>query len=270
MSIRRAFFVLAGVLLLDASAVYAQSTVIVDKTLTETVTIDVNNTIDVKVDKDIQVTKDVTFEGTVDITGTINVTRASLALIDNKQILDNSTVNSTDPINTALLDDDVLELAIGNIQVNLSAGILNAQDNAATLTTADGDDVASDATSFVVQETVFNAITANGDNSATITDQVLENATGNLQVNLTAGIANVQKNALSLSTVEMSQTLSEATAATLQQHSFNNIVSNNPVGNLAQLTDSVFRNASGNIQINLSAGIANAQANTLSVAAGQQ
>ena len=99
---------------------------------------------------------------------------------------------------------------------------------------------------------------------------MLEGAEGNLQVNLAAGIANVQKNALSLATVANNHPLSEATAVVLQQHSFNSIeITGNPT-NWARLADNVFQSARGNIQINLAAGIGNAQNNSLVVAAGQQ
>jgi len=271
MRLKYAVIGLAGIVMLGAPPAFAQfsSDVSITKVFNEVIEVTIDNTVDVNIVKDIKVTKDVTFIGTVTITGTINVERAALSVVDNKQLLDNNTVNSTDD-NTATVTDDVLGLAVGSIQFNLAAGQLNAQDNAAALSTADGDDASADAEAFSIQGTAGGDITSSGANEATIVDEVLEGAEGNLQVNLAAGIANVQKNALSLATVANNHTLSEATAVVLQQHSFNSIeITGNPT-NLAMLADNVFQSARGNIQINLAAGIGNAQNNSLVVAAGQQ
>ena len=197
MKVRYAFIGLAGVALLGAPPALAQNydaNVLVDKTYTEEVDVDIDNIWDVKIQKEFDTDKSISYEGTVTITGAISVLRATLALIDNKQIINDSTIADDSPENVANIQDDVLESATGNIQVTIAAGNVNQQDNSASISTADGTKISSNAESFIIQKS-FNDdidVTTGGTNDSTLIDQVLENASGNIQIALATGNANQQ------------------------------------------------------------------------------
>jgi hypothetical protein len=272
MKVRYALIGLAGAALLGAPPALAQTydaNVLVDKTYTEEVDVDIDNIWDVKIQKEFDTDKSISYDGTVTISGSINIERATLALIDNKQIMNDTTIIDDSPENVANIQDDVLEAATGNIQVTIAAGNANQQDNSASISTADGLDISSDAESFVIQKS-FNDdidVTTGGTNDSTLVDQVLENASGNIQIALATGNANQQKNAMVLALVASEKALSEATAAALQEHSFAD-VNTQVMVNTAEMTDSVLKEASGNIQVTLASGVLNGQINALAISAG--
>jgi len=100
-------------------------------------------------------------------------------------------------------------------------------------------------------------------NTATLGDGTLDGADGNVGVNIAAGAFNIQKNALVIASVTGGH-LAEATTGVLQHGEKNRSVVEDVV-NDASLVGGL-ENASGNIGVNIAAGVGNLQLNTLTIA----
>ena len=284
MKLRHSLMALAGVaaIALVAGPAYAQTittSASLNKTYDEDVDVDYDNTVDVDIAKDIDVSKDMDYNGVVNITGNINVAEAALSTVDNKQIIDDNIVDvlGTDATlnNVALIDGTVLGGAAGNIGVNVAVGDNQLQENVAVLsaigTTAGAG--SSDAEAFSIQKSVNNEFDdgvedAEVFNNTQLIGAVLAAADGNIGLNAATGAYNGQKNALAIAAVTGSATLSEATAAILQQSTFND-TSHTDTSNEVKLMDSVANGATGNIGLNLAAGTNNLQQNTLAISSVQ-
>ena len=254
------------------------TTVTLNKTYDEDVDVDYDNTVDVDIAKDIDVSKDLDYNGVVNITGNINVAEAAMSVIDNKQIVDDNFVDivSDGTINNAaLIDGTVLGGAAGNIGVNVAVGDNLLQENVAVLTaigtaTTGG---SADAEAFSLQKSVNNDFEDTGTNAEVFNNtqllgDVLATADGNLGLNAATGAYNGQKNALAIAAVTGAATLSEATAAVLQQSTFNETY-HNDTSNSVTLQGNVANTATGNIGLNLTAGTNNLQQNTLAISSVQ-
>lgn len=100
------------------------------------------------------------------------------------------------------------------------------------------------------------------DNVVDVSDS-LNGATGNVGLNAAAGAFNIQKNALVIASVTGGH-LAEATSGVLQYSEFNDQVIED-VDNNVNFTGSL-NGASGNIGVNMAAGVGNLQLNTLTIA----
>ena len=284
MKLRHSLMALAGVaaIALVAGPAYAQTittSASLNKTYDEDVDVDYDNTVDVDIAKDIDVSKDMDYNGVVNITGNINVAEAALSTVDNKQIIDDNIVDvlGTDATlnNVALIDGTVLGGAAGNIGVNVAVGDNQLQENVAVLsaigTTAGAG--SSDAEAFSIQKSVNNEFDdgvedAEVFNNTQLIGAVLAAADGNIGLNAATGAYNGQKNALAIAAVTGAATLSEATAAVLQQSTFNS-TTHNDTSNSVSLGGNVANAATGNVGLNLSAGSNNLQQNTLAISSVQ-
>ncbi|BDD91278.1 hypothetical protein OYT13_03240 [Pandoraea sp. XJJ-1] len=92
---------------------------------------------------------------------------------------------------TATLGTDALRNAHGSFGVNVAAGALNLQSNQLVL--ANASRVAVD-----TRQTIRNTTILTGVPSASLGDRALMGASGNLGVNVVAGVANAQANALAI------------------------------------------------------------------------
>jgi hypothetical protein len=101
----------------------------------------------------------------------------------------------------ALVSDNVLQNASGNIGLNVAAGTGNAQSNALAASVNSSSSVAF-ATADSEQASVFNVlfVLSDLDATATLDGNALENAMGNIGVNIAAGAGNLQHNGLAIST----------------------------------------------------------------------
>lgn len=258
-----------------AQAQGVTTNVTLDKTYTEDVTVDLVNYQEVELIKKVDVTKDLDFIGTVVVSGNVDVNQSAMAVVDNKQVLDDNTVTLTpgaqEPYqNDVTLTETVLQGATGNIGVNLAAGDNNAQDNATAIAAIFGSAGSVDAEDFSMQKAVNNQLNAAGediniDNQINVGQDVLRDAAGNLGLNIAAGTFNAQKNVLAIASVTGEAVLAEASAGILQQATFNNS-QYTEVQNLVAVNGSVARDASGNIGVNFAAGSGNLQHNSLSIA----
>lgn len=101
-------------------------------------------------------------------------------------------------------------------------------------------------------------------NDASISDDVAEDASGNLGFNVAAGDNNVQDNAAALSAADASFAFGMADAEVfVNQSGRDNITLNQGVTNAASISGNAFANASGNIGVNVASGNNNAQKNAL-------
>ena len=264
----------AAVAALIAGPAFAQTTsVSLNKTYDEDVNVEYDNTVDVDIAKDIDVSKDMDYNGVVNITGNINVSEAAMSVVDNKQIVDDNFVDVTGSdatlSNLALIDGTVLGGAGGNIGVNVAVGDSQLQENVAVLSAIGGTAAAgsADAEAFSVQKSINNEFDGEeGEvfNNTQLLGDVLAAATGNVGLNAATGAYNGQKNALAIAAVTGSATLSEATAAILQESTFNDTL-HNDTANEVKLQGNVANTATGNIGLNLTAGTNNLQQNTLAI-----
>jgi len=114
----------------------------------------------------------------------------------------------------------------------------------------------SDSTSFEDENTDI-------DNTITVGSGVLDGADGNIGVNIAAGAFNIQANALVIASVTTGN-LAEATSALLQHSQWNDSVHEDVTNNVNVGTALV--GATGNIGVNLAAGVGNLQHNSLTIA----
>ncbi len=164
----------------------------------------------VRMNKDISLVSDITLSGNPTVSGNIEVDSAAIAVVDNRQSISSELGENYLLENNASIGDAVGSAASGNLGFNVAAGDNNAQDNAAALSATDAQYAfgMADAEIFVEQANSGN-LTANYGvtNSASLSGDAFQNASGNIGINITAGNNNMQKNALaaSVATTSMAQ-----------------------------------------------------------------
>jgi len=200
----------------------------------------------VRIDKSVELSTDVSLKGDPRVHGNIDINAAAIAIVDNKQSSVANEGDNTNLTNSASASGNVAGGASGNIGVNIGSGDNNQQDNAAALSSADASFAfgMADGEVFVNQQGVFND-TANAGvtNSATVSDNAFQNASGNLGVNVTSGNNNQQKNAMAASVATTS--FAQSTVSS-DQASAHNSVSN--AGYVQQYNDTVDVSMSGAVQ----------------------
>ncbi|KGM56764.1 hypothetical protein N799_02425 [Lysobacter arseniciresistens ZS79] len=208
--------------------------------------------------------------GDVFVSGEIDVSSESAALVDQDQAtVANWSVGDGD--NFASASGDALSGALGNIGANIAAGVGNAQANDAALASVDGEAVFASAMLFNNQTTGANLGTdAFGADAglfydASVSDNVLASAAGNIGLNVAAGVGNAQTNALAAS-VNSSGNLASASADSDQLTLLNGVLAGFDLDNDASLSGMALSSAVGNIGVNIAAGVGNAQHNGLSIA----
>ncbi len=215
------------------------------KSYSETATVKQARESSVSIKKKIDVTKDLDIRGEVAIGGQILVNSAAMAVVDGQQLIHDNVVTSSNLDNNAEVTGSALSNAQGNIGVNVAAGDVNAQENAAALAAADASFVfgAIDAEVFNQQESKGNLslpgsvwqsdsygwIYSSGgnDNTASLDSDALKGATGNIGVNIAAGNFNGQRNSLAAATGVAS--LGEANVSSQQQIGENETVNQGSV-----------------------------------------
>jgi len=200
----------------------------------------------VRIDKSVELSTDVSLKGDPRVHGNIDINAAAIAIVDNKQSSVANEGDNTNLTNSASASGNVAGGASGNIGVNIGSGDNNQQDNAAALSSADASFAfgMADGEVFVNQQGVFND-TANAGvtNSATVSDNAFQNASGNLGVNVTSGNNNQQKNAMAASVATTSFAQSTVSSGQASAH---NSVSN--AGYVQQYNDTVDVSMSGAVQ----------------------
>ncbi len=181
--------------------------------------------------KYVSVKKDVEYKGKVRIDGRIRVNSLGMAVIDDEQDSDDNRVINDQSDNNALIGNNSLRGAKGNVGLNMSAGDNNVQGNSAALAAADASFIfgSADAEVFVDQNADNNFTRSIGStNNAVMGNNAMRNARGNIGVNITAGSGNVQKNAFAGAVA--SGSMGEASVQAVQESE------NNTTRNTAQET----------------------------------
>jgi len=155
----------------------------------------------------------------------------------------------------------------GNIGVNIAEGVNNAQSNDAALASVDAGNVFGNAQIFNNQSSGGMAKINNFNVNASVGDNSLQYASGNVGVNVASGISNVQNNSMAASTSTMSRNHdsvamvatddSSQTAGTSFYGSFEGT---------AMLGSGALSHATGNIGVNIAGGAGNVQHNGLAIA----
>ena len=175
---------------------------------------------------------------------------------------------------TASLSNHVLQNASGNIGANIAAGDANMQgNNLAVSFNQGGLDAYAGAGSLQLAGLV-GTMTMNADNDATLSNHVLQNASGNIGANVAAGEQNMQENGLSVATAyavypsSPTATTGSSIARVANSQNGGMVAGSLNIGsdNDATLSNHVLQNASGNIGVNAAAGTQNMQANNVAVA----
>lgn len=182
----------------------------------------------------------------------------------------NGSANVGNSPNTATLESEAGKNANGNIGINVTAGVGNLQGNAVAIVSTEASDVFASATTNVSQNTLtnFSVNLDNSPNSATM-DAALAGAVGNIGVNISAGAGNVQTNQLSM--IEAPLTRAGRASAVIDQNTSGNTGTNRAEyrnadsANTASIMAGALAGATGNISVNIAAGIGNAQVNAMSV-----
>ena len=239
--------------------------------------------------------------GGVLIYGTIDPDSAAHAITDAKQILDDQSVTFSDPgssnngkdddkydhgsstatvTNTA--DTDEIN-ADGNVGVNSAAGQYNMQQNSANMSVSGDANPEANGGWSSAATTAYQSLTDTTygvDNSGeysfdnnyddhggthyTDTNKATADdikGSGNIAENVAAGAFNQQQNLLTLA-VANNSVLSQSTAALWQTASCNTI----DIQNQSNSTDTGDISGSGNIGVNVAAGVGNQQMNSLTAA----
>ncbi|MHB1913908.1 MAG: hypothetical protein ACYCQN_03880 [Acidiferrobacteraceae bacterium] len=189
------------------------------------------------------------------------------ANVDSDQTMSNFVTTTNNSSNKAELEGHALENASGNVGVNNASGYNNQQANGLAVAKAD-DGVASattdaDQTDNVTAGYPSTSLTTNSSNSASLENDVLENASGNVHVNNAAGDNNEQGNFLAIAATDDSLATASAPSSQVAMSSTASMVGSS---NNATMSNEVLQNASGNVGVNNSAGGNNQQLNSLAIA----
>lgn len=156
----------------------------------------------VVIDKKVKYVQDVEVRGRVNVNGNVNLDSSSAALVDDKQINYLNEVDNDQTRNSAVVDGNAMQSATGNIGLNVTAGDNNQQANSAALASADASFLfgSADAEIFARQDAQSNSVSNRATtNNAALSGSALQNASGNIGVNISAGSNNQQKNDLAAS-----------------------------------------------------------------------
>ncbi len=266
--IRKSSIAVAVAFALSSSVVWAEGDSSSSSDPTDS-SISTYNDTSVSLYKDISVSKDLSLDGTVDIVGKIAVNSSAMAVVDNKQLNYDNYVDMPDPDFNATTGD--ITGNAGNLGVNVTAGENNQQDNAAAIATSDASFVlgSTDAEVFVHQSLWNNEQHVTGATFNATTD--VNGNTGNVGVNVSAGVSNLQKNNLAIATGVSG--LAEASSATLQETTgiYTTLEGAIGPGGITPVTYTStlvgVAGNTGNTGVNLATGTNNLQANSLAISA---
>lgn len=225
--------------------------------------------------------------GKVKVGGEIHVNAEAAANVDQDQATYGNAELNFDGDDIARIQGDALRGAEGNIGVNVSSGVGNAQSNDAAITTlasapadskckgggpgcggGDHDDKGGALSSAMVFSTQSSADNVAGAiasyHEADLRGDALRGVVGNVGVNVASGVGNAQSNGLAASVADASIAKSSSDS---EQMSMANLFLGGCSDNNAFFGGNALQNASGNIGVNVAAGVGNLQHNGLAIAA---
>ncbi|HTJ92593.1 MAG TPA: cell wall anchor protein [Pararobbsia sp.] len=168
----------------------------------------------------------------------------------------------------AAIGSGALSGAQGNIGVNIASGLDNAQSNNASLASIDAGKTFGNAQVFSSQASQGHGTIDNYNLVASVGDNALQFATGNVGVNVTSGLGNVQNNSLALVSSTPSGRHSQGGAVVATDDSTQNASAAvyGTFNGSATLGSGALLGATGNIGVNIASGGGNLQHNGLAVA----
>jgi hypothetical protein len=175
-----------------------------------------------EVNTDINIHKDIGVYGKVYVGGYVDPKADAEAVIQGDQTAADNNVANRYHKNNASVSNNALNSAQGNIGVNVSGGDNNIQSNELALAAVDANAVfgAATAQAFFDQGSYGNkTINLPANNSASVSDNVANGASGNIGMNVAAGDGNVQRNAAALSSGD--NNLAIATISSSQKNAGN-------------------------------------------------
>jgi hypothetical protein len=158
----------------------------------------------------------------------------------------------------------------GNIGMNVAEGVDNTQSNDASLASVDQGNVFGNAQIFSKQSSGGQATINNFMLNASLGDNSLSGVSGNVGVNIAAGVANVQNNSLAASTTNLKDgaiPLAVAMVATDDNGQSANLSFQGSISGTAMIGAGALQSATGNIGVNIAGGAGNLQHNGLAIAA---
>lgn len=167
---------------------------------------------------------------------------------------------------TATTGSNAAQSVSGNVGVNIAEGVDNAQSNEASLASVDAGNVFGNAQVFNNQSSGGMAKIHNFNLNASVGDNSLAYASGNVGVNIASGIGNVQNNSLAASTSTLSKSADGAMVATDNSVQQANLAFNGTFEGTASLGMGALAGAQGNIGVNIAGGAGNVQHNGLAIA----
>lgn len=168
---------------------------------------------------------------------------------------------------TASVGSGALVDATGNIGVNIAAGIDNVQSNTVALASMVSGPVLGTAQIFSTQSSSGSGSIGDFNLVASVGDGALAGATGNVGVNVTSGLGNVQNNSLALSSTTVSSGGGGEVIATDQNCQTADAKVTGGFMGSASLGMGALAGATGNIGVNIASGAGNLQHNGLAIAA---
>ncbi|ODP30673.1 hypothetical protein [Pandoraea sp. ISTKB] len=169
----------------------------------------------------------------------------------------------------ATLGNGALGNANGNVGVNVAAGADNAQANNVAIASLNAQPVYASAQVFSNQSSQGSAKISQFMVNASVGDGALAGATGNVGVNVASGVGNVQGNNLSAAVSQGASGWYKGGAAnsTVQTDQVAGMKASGDFVANASLGNGAMQWASGNVGVNVAAGIGNVQANSLAISA---
>ncbi|HWX12209.1 MAG TPA: hypothetical protein VNZ04_09470 [Trinickia sp.] len=157
----------------------------------------------------------------------------------------------------------------GNVGINISQGVDNAQSNSASLASVDTGNVFGNAQIFSSQKSGGTADIESYVLNASIGDNALQHVSGNVGVNVSSGAANVQNNSLAAATTQLNpgNAVSVAMAATDESSQAASLDFYGTITGTAKLGAGALAGSTGNIGMNIAGGVGNVQHNGLAIAA---
>ncbi|MEX3630563.1 MAG: cell wall anchor protein [Burkholderia sp.] len=157
----------------------------------------------------------------------------------------------------------------GNLGINLAEGIDNVQSNDVSLASVDIGNVFGNAQIFSNQSSAGHARIDNFVLNASLGDGSLAQVSGNVGVNVTVGVGNVQNNSLagSMTTADAAQANTVAMVATDDNTQVAGAGVDGRFVGTAMLGANTLTGATGNIGVNIAGGAGNLQHNGLAIAA---
>ena len=164
------------------------------------------------------------------------------------------------------IEGNVGSQATGVIGMNMAAGDFNVQANMASVA------LSVQRGKGIAQINSFQSASANGGNAPDVStvgihDNAFANVRGMVSINQASGVANVQANGVALAVGVNAKAVAETDLAQVASPAGITPAVTNAGRGIRQITvdDTAFRNARGLIQVNQSAGVGNATANSFSL-----